>query len=57
MIESTVDLQAAENHEFVINPDFDPKLKSLRLEIGKLQSRVKSEAISVSKPIMRITHD
>lgn len=48
MIESTVDLKAAENHEFVIKSDFDPQLKQLRREMENLQSKIQSEAKMVA---------
>jgi DNA mismatch repair protein MSH2 len=37
MVETTVDLDALENHEFIIKPEFDESLKTIRQRLDKLK--------------------
>lgn len=48
MVESTIDLKAAENHEFLIKAEFDPQLKELRTSIKAIQTKITYEAKSVA---------
>jgi len=36
MVESTVDLEAVTNHEFIIKPDYDSRLKDTREQMNKI---------------------
>ncbi|KAK9473722.1 muts domain V-domain-containing protein [Dipodascopsis tothii] len=40
MVETTVDLDALDNHEFVIKPDFDERLQEIRGQLAGLQDRI-----------------
>jgi DNA mismatch repair protein MSH2 len=37
MVEATVDLDALDNHEFIIKPDFDDQLRTIRKRLDKLK--------------------
>ncbi|KAK4664978.1 MSH2 protein [Podospora pseudopauciseta] len=43
MVETTVDLDALENHEFIIKPDFDDGLRVIRKRLDKLRSDMDKE--------------
>ncbi|KAK4462563.1 putative DNA mismatch repair protein msh-2 [Cladorrhinum samala] len=43
MVETTVDLDALENHEFIIKPDFDDGLRIIRKRLDKLRSELDRE--------------
>ncbi|KAK4192287.1 putative DNA mismatch repair protein msh-2 [Podospora australis] len=43
MVETTVDLDALENHEFIIKPDFDDSLRVIRKRLDKLRSEMDRE--------------
>ncbi|KAK4226632.1 putative DNA mismatch repair protein msh-2 [Podospora fimiseda] len=43
MVETTVDLDALENHEFIIKPDFDDSLRIIRKRLDKLRSDLNRE--------------
>ncbi|KAK0673709.1 putative DNA mismatch repair protein msh-2 [Cercophora samala] len=43
MVETTVDLDALENHEFIIKPDFDDSLRIIRKRLDKLRSDMDKE--------------
>lgn len=37
MVETTVDLDALDNHEFIIKPEFDESLRTIRKRLDKLK--------------------
>jgi DNA mismatch repair protein MSH2 len=43
LVETTVDLEALDNHEFVIKPDFDDRLKEIRNDLDELRLRISGE--------------
>ncbi|CAD6503008.1 BgTH12-02681 [Blumeria graminis f. sp. triticale] len=43
MVETTVDLDAAQNHEYVIKPEFDDGLRTIRKRIEKVRSEMNHE--------------
>ena len=47
MVETTVDLDALDNHEFIIKPEFDDSLRIIRKKLDKLKRDMESEHKSV----------
>jgi len=43
MVETTVDLDAMDNHEFIIKPEFDETLRSIRKQLEKTRSAMARE--------------
>ncbi|OCK83762.1 DNA mismatch repair protein [Lepidopterella palustris CBS 459.81] len=43
MVETTVDLEALENHEFIIKPEFDDSLRTIRKRLDKLKHNMEKE--------------
>jgi DNA mismatch repair protein MSH2 len=43
MVETTVDLDALDNHEFIIKPEFDDSLRVIRKRLDKLRSEMDRE--------------
>ena len=43
MVETTVDLDALDNHEFIIKPEFDESLRIIRKRLDKLKHEMKAE--------------
>ncbi|KAI2635754.1 DNA mismatch repair protein msh-2 [Hypomontagnella submonticulosa] len=43
MVETTVDLDALDSHEFIIKPEFDDNLRIVRRKLDKLRSNMDSE--------------
>ncbi|XP_071486616.1 DNA mismatch repair protein Msh2-like [Diadema antillarum] len=43
MVETTLDLQQVENHEFLIIPDFDVNLMTLRTRMDELENDIKAQ--------------
>jgi len=43
MVETTVDLEAIDRHEYIIKPEFDEGLKIIRKKIDKLERDIKTE--------------
>ena len=43
MVETTVDLDALDNHEFIIKPDFDESLKTIRKRLDRLKNDMNAE--------------
>ena len=43
MVETTVDLEALDNHEFIIKPEFDEHLRTISSKIAKLRSDMNTE--------------
>lgn len=48
MVETTVDLAALDNHEFIIKPEFDDSLRIIRKKLDKLRHDMDSEHHSVA---------
>ncbi|RDW86451.1 mismatch repair ATPase MSH2 [Aspergillus mulundensis] len=51
MVETTVDLDALENHEFIIKPEFDDSLRIIRKKLDKLRQDMYQEHKAVSKDL------
>jgi DNA mismatch repair protein MSH2 len=51
MVETTVDLEAAENHEYIIKPEFDDGLRIIRKKLNKLTSDIQAEYRSASQDL------
>lgn len=47
MVETTVDLDALDNHEFIIKPEFDDGLRTIRKRLDKLRREMDSEHSNV----------
>jgi DNA mismatch repair protein MSH2/vacuolar protein sorting-associated protein IST1 len=43
MVETTVDLEALDNHEFIIKPEFDDSLRTIRKRLDKLKREMEVE--------------
>ncbi|KAK8206556.1 MSH2 protein [Zalaria obscura] len=55
MVETTVDLDALENHEFVIKPDFDDSLKVIRKKLDSLRYAMEKEHSRVGSDLNQDT--
>ena len=51
MVETTVDLDALENHEFIIKPEFDDSLRIIRKKLDKLRHDMNVEHRRVSRDL------
>ncbi|KKK17969.1 hypothetical protein ARAM_007275 [Aspergillus rambellii] len=51
MVETTVDLEALENHEFIIKPEFDDSLRIIRKKLDKLRHDMYLEHRSVARDL------
>ncbi|PYH61594.1 mismatch repair ATPase MSH2 [Aspergillus niger CBS 101883] len=51
MVETTVDLDALENHEFIIKPEFDESLRIIRKKLDKLRHDMDSEHRRVGRDL------
>lgn len=51
MVETTVDLEAMENHEYVIKPEFDDGLRIIRNKLHKLRGELDAEHRAASKDL------
>ncbi|GAQ04474.1 DNA mismatch repair protein msh-2 [Aspergillus lentulus] len=51
MVETTVDLAALENHEFIIKPEFDDSLRIIRKKLDKLRHDMDVEHRRVAKDL------
>ena len=47
MVETTVDLDALDRHEFIIKPEFDENLRTIRMRLDKLKRDMEAEHKSV----------
>lgn len=48
MVETTVDLDALDNHEFIIKPEFDDGLRIIRKKLSKLKTEIDNEYKTVA---------
>jgi DNA mismatch repair protein MSH2 len=55
MVEATVDLDALDNHEFIIKPEFDDSLRIIRKKLDKLKSDMDSEHRRVGRDLNQDT--
>ena len=51
MVETTVDLAAAENHDYIIKPEFDDGLRIIRKKLDKLRHEMDQEHRNVAKDL------
>lgn len=51
MVETTVDLEALDHHEFIIKPEFDESLRIIRKKLDKLKYNMNVEHTRVSKDL------
>ena len=51
MVETTIDLDALERHEFIIKPEFDESLRILRKRLDKVKQAIDGEHRDVSKDL------
>ncbi|KAF3911672.1 hypothetical protein AA313_de0202885 [Arthrobotrys entomopaga] len=51
MVETTVDLDALENHEYIIKPEFDDSLRTIRTKLDALQRDLAKEHRNVSNDL------
>jgi DNA mismatch repair protein MSH2 len=55
MVETTVDLEALDNHEFIIKPEFDESLRTIRKRLDKLKRDMESEHKNVGEDLNQDT--
>lgn len=55
MVETTVDLDALDNHEFIIKSEFDERLGAIRKRLDKLKSEMNAEHSSVGRDLNQDT--
>ncbi|KAH6342927.1 hypothetical protein HBI37_091410 [Parastagonospora nodorum] len=55
MVETTVDLDALDNHEFIIKPEFDEALRTIRKRLDKLKRDMESEHARVGDDLNQDT--
>lgn len=51
MVETTVDLDALDRHEFIIKPEFDGKLRTIRTKLDQVQKAMNDEHRRVGKDL------
>ncbi|EGS22144.1 DNA mismatch repair protein msh2-like protein [Thermochaetoides thermophila DSM 1495] len=51
MVETTVDLDALDNHEFIIKPEFDDSLRIIRKRLDKLRSDMEREFAEAARDL------
>ncbi|XP_048239590.1 DNA mismatch repair protein Msh2-like [Haliotis rufescens] len=51
MVETTLDLQQVEHHEYLIKPDFDENLTALREKIDDLEGQIKGQMNRVARDL------
>ncbi|KAJ5924597.1 hypothetical protein N7466_008784 [Penicillium verhagenii] len=51
MVETTVDLDALDNHEFIIKPEFDDSLRIIRKKLDKMRNEMDDEHRHVAKDL------
>jgi DNA mismatch repair protein MSH2 len=51
MVETTVDLDALDNHEYKIKPEFDDSLRIIRKKLDKLDSDMKKEFVEAAQDL------
>ncbi|KAL7753100.1 MSH2 protein [Sorochytrium milnesiophthora] len=56
LVEETIDLDAIDNHEFMIKADFDPKLKELHEEIASLKLQIDPEVSKAARTLDQELH-
>jgi DNA mismatch repair ATPase MutS len=55
MVETTVDLDAIDNHEYIIKPDFDDGLKVIKRKLDKAKYEIEVEHRRVGKDLNQDT--
>jgi DNA mismatch repair protein MSH2 len=55
MVEATIDLEALEDHQFIIKPDFDENLQSYRKRMDDLRINMTNEHIKVGNDLKQDT--
>lgn len=55
MVETTVDLDALDHHEFIIKPEFDDALRTIRKRLDKLRYDMEVEHRKVGKDLNQDT--
>ncbi|KAF2108650.1 DNA mismatch repair protein MSH2 [Lophiotrema nucula] len=55
MVETTVDLDALDNHEFIIKPEFDESLRTIRKRLDKLRRDIDAEHRNVGQDLNQDT--
>lgn len=55
MVETTIDLEAIDNHEYIIKSDFDDTLRVIRKKIDKLRYNIEQEHLRVGEDLNQDT--
>jgi DNA mismatch repair protein MSH2 len=51
MVETTIDLDAIDNHEYIIKPEFDESLKTIKKRLDKVRSDIHQEHKRVGRDL------
>jgi DNA mismatch repair ATPase MutS len=51
MVETTIDLDALDNHEYIIKPEFDDHLKVIKKRLDKVRSEIQQEHKRVGRDL------
>jgi DNA mismatch repair protein MSH2 len=51
MVETTVDLEAMDHHEFIIKPEFDDSLRIIRKKLDRLKDSMEKEHLDASRDL------
>jgi DNA mismatch repair protein MSH2 len=56
LVEATVDLEAADHHEYVVKPQFSPELNEIRGKMNEIQEEIERLASKVNVDVTLNSH-